>query len=138
MIGKKNMVFGFLYFLTTLGLGMYLANRLGSGDKAFIDSQVRGILRAAHAHGNLESVLNIIIGYLLCRLSLDVWLARAVSVLLMVGALFHSGMLYLGGIGMLTGSGLVAAFNLTIVGAVSLITVMLMMAYGIARLHSVD
>jgi len=25
MIGKKNMVFGFFYFITTLGLGMYLA-----------------------------------------------------------------------------------------------------------------
>ncbi len=131
MIGKKNMAFGFLYFITTLALGMYLGSKLGSGDATWAQSQQRGILRAAHAHGNLESVLNILIGYLLCRLQLDAWLAKTVSVLLIVGALFHSGMLYLGGFGY------TFAFNLTPIGAISLISVMLLMGIGVIRLKEV-
>ena len=132
MIGKKNMVFGFLYFLTTLGLGIFLANQLGAGNPEWFDSQQREILRAAHAHGNLESVLNIVIGYLLCRLSLEVWLAKTASILLIVGALFHSGMLYLGGLGV------ALAFKFTPVGAICIITVMLLMAFGIFRLKQID
>ena len=131
MIGKKNMAFGFLYFITTLALGMYLGSKLGSGDATWAQSQQRGILRAAHAHGNLESVLNILIGYLLCRLQLDAWLAKTVSWLLIVGALFHSGMLYLGGFGY------GFAFNLTPIGAISLISVMLLMGIGVIRLKEV-
>jgi uncharacterized membrane protein YgdD (TMEM256/DUF423 family) len=132
MIGKKNMVFGFFYFLTTLGLGMYLANKLGANDPQWTDSQIRATLRAAHAHGNLESLLNIVIGYLLCRLSLDTWLAKTASILLIIGAVFHSGMLYLGGLGV------TAAFNLTPVGAISLVATMLLMGIGILKLKSVD
>ncbi len=76
MTGKKNMVFGFFYFLFTLGLGIYLAKMMEAGGSAWLTGAKRETLRAAHAHGNLESFLNITIGYLLCRLKLEGWAAK--------------------------------------------------------------
>ncbi len=130
MVGKKNMAFGFFYFVLTLGLGMFLASKLGSGDQAWMESQGRAVLRAAHAHGNLEALLNIVVGYIISRLAFDAWLAKTVSVLLIVGAVFHSGMLYTGGLGMHL------AFNLTPVGGISLIAAMLLMGAGVLRLKN--
>jgi len=135
MIGKKNMAFGFFYFLTTLGLGMFLASKFNLPPEElgkWLQSPQHGLLKAAHAHGNLESVLNIVIGYLLCRLALEGWIAKAVSWLLIVGALFHSGMLYLAGFGV------GFAGNLTIIGALSLVASMLLMGIGVLKLQSVD
>ena len=122
-IGKKNMVFGFAYFITTLLLGLYLANKGQSQDPAWEDSPAHHLLGTAHAHGNLESVLNIVIGFILCHLEVPGGLAKIVSILLLVGAIFHSGMLYL------TGLGLGAAINLAPIGAISLIATMALMAY---------
>ncbi|HXH71740.1 MAG TPA: hypothetical protein VNI58_02875 [Mariprofundaceae bacterium] len=135
MIGKKNMAFGFFYFITTLCLGLYLANKFKLPPDqlgAWMKSGQHAVLKAAHAHGNLESFLNIAIGYLLCRLALDAWIAKTVSVLLIVGALFHSGMLYL------AGAGFGWAGALTPIGAISIITSMLLMGIGVLRLKSVD
>ena len=122
-IGKKNMVFGFAYFITTLLLGLYLANKGQSQDPAWEDSPAHHLLGTAHAHGNLESLLNIVIGYILCQLEISAGLAKIVSILLLVGAIFHSGMLYL------TGLGLEAAVNLAPIGALSLVATMALMAY---------
>ncbi len=135
MIGRKNMAFGFFYFLTTLGLGMFLASKfsLPPAELAqWMRSPQHGVLKAAHAHGNLESVLNILIGYLLCRLALDEWIARAASWLLIIGALFHSGMLYLAGFGV------GFALKLTPIGALSIVATMLLMGIGVLRLQKVD
>lgn len=135
MTGKKNMVFGFFYFLTTLGLGMFLANQFHLPPEevgAWLQSQQHAMLKAAHVHGNLESVLNILIGYLLCRLALDAWIAKTVSILLIVGALFHSGMLYLAGLGV----GFAPA--LLPIGAISVVLSMLLMGIGVLKLSSVD
>lgn len=99
-IGRKNMVFGFAYLVATLGLGMFLANKLSSGDKAWLANPGRELLRSVHAHGNLESLLNVVVGYLICRLAISQGLAQAISILFIVGAALHSGMLYLGGLGM--------------------------------------
>ncbi len=135
MTGKKNMAFGFFYFLTTLGLGMFLASKFQLPPAelgAWLQSPQHALLKAAHAHGNLESVLNIIIGYLLCRLALDAWIARTVSVLLIIGALFHSGMLYL------AGAGFGWAGSLTPIGGISIVVSMLLMGIGIVKLKSID
>ncbi len=135
MIGKKNMAFGFFYFLTTLGLGMFLASKFKLPPAelgAWLQSGQHALLKAAHAHGNLESVLNIVIGYLLCRLSLEAWIAKTVSVLLIVGALFHSGMLYL------AGAGVGVAGTLTPIGGVSIIAAMALMGVGVLKLQTVD
>lgn len=132
MTGKKNMVFGLFYLTLTLALGMYLSNRLGTGDPEWLQSQARAILRSAHAHGNLEAVLNIVLGYLLVRLGFEMWIARAVSILLIIGAVFHSGMLYLGGLG------LVAAAKLTPIGAFSLLLAVLLAGIGVWRAQTLD
>ncbi len=135
MIGKKNMAFGFFYFLTTLGLGMFLASKFKLPPDQlgpWLQSGQHALLKAAHAHGNLESVLNIVIGYLLCRLSLEPWIAKAVSALLIVGALFHSGMLYL------AGAGLGFAGGLTPIGGISIVAAMALMGVGVLKLKSID
>jgi hypothetical protein len=48
-----------------------------------------------HAHGNLEAVLNILAGFLLCFLALPKLFKQALSWIFILGALFHSGLLYL-------------------------------------------
>ena len=131
MVGKKNMVFGFVYFLATLAVGMYLANELSLGDAEFAASETRSAIRTAHAHANMESVLNIVIGYLLCRLALAAWLAKTVSVLLIIGALTHSGALLLGRFGM------EAALMLAPVGALSLVAVMALMGFGVLKTEQI-
>jgi len=135
MVGKKNIVFGFFYFVTTLGLGMFLANQFTLPPEelgAWLQSPQHMLLKTAHVHGNLESTLNIIIGYLLCRLALEAWIAKTVSILMIVGGVFHSGMLYLGG------AGVDFAVNLTPVGGISIVVSMVLMGVGVARLKSID
>ncbi len=125
-IGKKNMIFGFAYFITTLLLGMYLAAEAMEAGPKMEEDPLHDLLGAAHAHGNLESFLNIVIGYLLCQLDISAGLAQAVSILLLIGAIFHSGMLYL------TGVGVGFAINLAPIGAISLVITMAMMIYVVA------
>ncbi len=111
-VGKKNILFGLAYFLTTLGLGIFLANQLNEGASEWLDSPSHYLLATAHAHGNLESLLNIVLGFLLCRFGAKAGkLSEATSGLLLLGAVFHSGMLYLAGLGV------GAALNLAPVGA---------------------
>lgn len=88
----------------------------------------RGAARGA-GHGNLEALLNILLGYLLARLVPPGWIARTASVLLIVGAVFHSGMLYLGGLGV------AAAPALTPVGAVALVLAVLLTGIGVLRVN---
>ena len=125
------MVLGFVYVLATLAVGMYLANELSLGDAEFAASETRSAIRTAHAHANMESVLNIVIGYLLCRLALAAWLAKTVSVLLIIGALTHSGALLLGSFGM------EAALMLAPVGALSLVAVMALMGFGVLKTEQI-
>ncbi|MEW6314717.1 MAG: hypothetical protein AB1513_11880 [Pseudomonadota bacterium] len=129
MIGKKNMVFGFAYFITTLLLGIYMV--VMEENPGFEGSEAEEMMRVAHAHGNLESVLNIIIGYLLCRLAIGSGLAQTISILLLVGAVFHSGMIYLGSMGF------EAAMKLAPIGALSLVAVMVLMTYAVATTREI-
>ncbi|MDD5434241.1 MAG: hypothetical protein PH343_02305 [Nitrospira sp.] len=125
-IGKKNMVFGFAYFITTLILGLFLAFKAKGGDPSWKDNPIHDILATSHVHGNLESVLNILSGYILCQLEANTGLLKTISTLLLIGAIFHSGMLYL------TGLGVSSAINLAPIGAFSLIASVALMAYAVA------
>ena len=125
-IGKKNMLFGFAYCITTLILGLYLATEAEEALPGVEENPLLELLSHAHSHGNLESVLNILIGYILCQLEASSGLLHAVSILLLIGAIFHSGMLYLSGLGV----GL--ALNLAPIGAISLVITMALMVYVIA------
>jgi len=141
MIGKKNIVFGFLYLVLTAALGPYMVtNVLPDVDTAMVAKQApvgrlqqllinefeedldalpaeeiakantAGILalnalsnaeaplsgmRSAHAHGNLEAVLNILAGLTLCFIAIGKLFKQIISWLFILGALTHSGMLYL-------------------------------------------
>ncbi|MCP5069418.1 MAG: hypothetical protein GY946_22865 [bacterium] len=115
-IGKKNILFGLVYFLATLALGLFLANKGQAGDPAWAESTTKHLLAVAHSHGNLESLLNIIFGYLICRLAEPgLGLAKVGSVLLIAGAALHSGTIYLGA------AGLAFALNFTPIGAISMV-----------------
>ncbi len=121
-IGKKNILFGFAYFLTTLGMGIYLANKLGGASQEWIEGTAHALMKQAHVHGNLESLLNIVGGTLICLFgSPSAKLAKIASVLFLIAAIFHSGMIYLAGLGVM------AALKLAPVGAFSLIAAMALM-----------
>ena len=142
MIGKKNIVFGFLYLVLTASLGIVMVDRYEDYGKAAVEKQasvgrlqalktagfeeeleplsaeqiakantagilglnkllntandIDAIKGGPHAHGNLESLLNIVVGLTLGFLGVAVWLKQLISWLFIIGAIMHSGMLYLG------------------------------------------
>lgn len=142
MVGKKNIVFGFIYLVFTASLGAVMVNMYDDFDKAMQEKQTSvgrlqqlkenefeeeldalppaeiakantdGILSlnkirntefaidsikgGAHAHGNLESLLNIVVGIALCFIVVATWLKQLISGLFIVGTILHSGMMYLG------------------------------------------
>lgn len=152
MIGKKNVVFGFIYLVITAALGPYMITQyFGDVGKAQGEKQVAlsrlqdlrtngyeenleplsamqvakadtdGILainklnnanlpiddmKVTHAHGNLEAMLNIAVGIALGFIAVSTLFKQAISWIFLLGALVHSGGLYLNsmfGIGFLVG-----------------------------------
>ena len=144
MIGKKNIVFGFLYLVATAALGPYMISQMfpdvGSAQqtkqrdvgalqqlaenefdnpetmepmsaKEIAKANTKGILALSlldnsrapidnmkggpHAHGNLEALLNIAAGVVLCFIAAPVIVKQIISWLFILGAVLHSGMLYL-------------------------------------------
>lgn len=81
---------------------------------------IRG--KSAHSHGNLESLLNIVAGFILLALVIPAPFKALLSLLFIVGAVFHSGMLYLGMV-----FGLSWAFKLLLVGEISLLAGLVLM-----------
>ena len=81
---------------------------------------VRG--KAAHSHGNLEALLNIVAGFILLSLVIPGPFKALLSLLFILGAVFHSGMLYLG---MVFGQSW--AFKLLLVGEISLLAGLVLM-----------
>jgi len=59
------------------------------------EAEIDGIKGGPHAHGNLEAVLNIVAGLTLCFIAAATWLKQLISWLFIIGAVMHSGMLYL-------------------------------------------
>lgn len=142
MIGKKNIVFGFIFFAFTASLGavmvdMYKEYGAVAGEKQasvgrlaqlktdgfeeelepltakqIAMANTDGILSMSklsnvefgidyikggpHAHGNLESLLNIVFGFILCFVSIATWQKQALSWGMLVGTVLHSGMMVLG------------------------------------------
>lgn len=141
MIGKKNIVFGFLFLFFTAALGPLMVNMYTDFGTAMGEKQqhigrlqamqqndfeeeleemsaeqiakanTQGILSlnklfntelsidqikgGPHAHGNLESLLNIVVGMIIGSLILASWLKQLISWLFIAGTIMHSGMLYL-------------------------------------------
>lgn len=141
MIGKKNIVFGFIFFAITASLGavmvdMYEDYGVAAGEKQAAVGRLAqlktdgfeeeleplnakqiaiantdGILSISklsnvefgidyikggpHAHGNLEALLNIIAGFILCFISIASWQKQALSWGFIAGTVLHSGMMFL-------------------------------------------
>lgn len=141
MIGKKNIVFGFILFALTAALGgvmvdMYAEYGAASGEKQasvgrlaqlktdgfeeeleplnakqIAQANTDGILSISklnnvefgidyikggpHAHGNLEALLNIVAGFVLCFISIAAWQKQLLSWGFILGTVLHSGMMYL-------------------------------------------
>ncbi len=71
------------------------AGILGINKLNNVEAEIDAIKGGPHAHGNLESVLNIIAGLTLCFIAAASWLKQLISWLFIVGAVMHSGMLFL-------------------------------------------
>ncbi len=142
MIGKKNIVFGFLFLALTAALGplmilkyvpvarsaaakrqekigaLQLAQENGftvdlekmtpeqiaraDADallalSAQLDAQspIDAIKGGPHAHGNLEALLNIVVGIFIAFLAVPAGFKQTISWFFILGALGHSGLLYL-------------------------------------------
>jgi len=144
MVGKINIVFGFLFLATTAALGPLMVNmyedwgaanedkqqvvgklqQLKAGDFAedpdtledltakqlavtnsksiiamnkvgAVESNIDFIKGGPHAHGNLEALLNIVVGLALCFIAAPLRLKQAASWMFIVGTVMHSGLMYL-------------------------------------------
>jgi len=146
LIGKKNIVFGFLFLTLTAGLGPYMVLMYQDTESgSYIDSSTKkqqnvgrlqelktndfeedleelpvdsiakantdGVLSinqlnnaefaidhikgGPHAHGNLEALLNIVVGVVLCFIAAAPLLKNIVSWMFIIGTLMHSGLLFL-------------------------------------------
>ncbi len=123
MNGKKNMVFGFVYLLAATVLSLYFGDRASASGT---------LLSSAFLQANLDAALNLGGGYLISRLPFVDWLSRTISVLLMAGALLHSGMLYVSGIGLLPVAAVLMPLGVAIMAAVALF-----MGIGVLSLRAV-
>lgn len=151
MNGKINIIFGFLYLATTAVLGPALlvpqypekfaaqhtmteAVKSVSEDGADVGAALESITAyigvgdrmgqvsgGPHAHGNLEALLNIAAGLTLLSLTIGARFKSLLSILFIVGAVGHSGMLYVG-----TVFNVPAAFNLTVIGVIALLAALIL------------
>jgi uncharacterized membrane protein YgdD (TMEM256/DUF423 family) len=142
MIGKKNVVFGFIYLVFTAALGPYMvvsqvpeinkaksekqstvgrlqqlklndyeeeleplsgeqiakANTSGilGLNKVYNAEDPKNAIRGGpHAHGNLEALLNIVVGIALGFIAVGAIFKQIISWVFIIGTIMHSGMLYL-------------------------------------------
>ncbi|MDA1107283.1 MAG: hypothetical protein O2845_02650 [Proteobacteria bacterium] len=142
MIGKKNIVFGFIYLVFTAALGPVMivyysgdvavaeaakqekmsalqvaaandfevdlekmtADQIGKANTAALlalsarmnsQAPIDAIKGGPHTHGNLEALLNIVVGLVLGFLAVPLLFKQIISWVFIVGALGHSGLLYL-------------------------------------------
>lgn len=139
MVGKKNIVFGFLFLLCTVSLGPYMVNLYQGWGAAYgekqttvgrlqqlktdgfeeeleplnadqiarantdgilslnklvnVETEIDMIKGGPHAHGNLEAVLNIIVGIVLGMVTASVLVKQLISWMFIIGTLMHSGLL---------------------------------------------
>jgi len=142
MVGKKNVVFGFLFLVITAALGPWMITQYTPGEalaqadkqslvgrlqslkadefeedleplppEAIAKANTDGILAlnklvnarqpidlirsGPHVHGNLEAMLNIVVGIALCFIAVGRLFKQAISWIFIIGTLLHSGILFL-------------------------------------------
>jgi hypothetical protein len=120
MNGKKNMVFGFVYLICATVLSLYFGDRASAASNALLSSAF------------LDVALNLGGGYLIIRLPFVDWLSRTISILLIAGALLHSGMLYVSGLGLMPVAAVLMPLGVAIMAGVALF-----MGIGVLSLRAV-
>ena len=141
MIGKNNIVFGFIFLAFTASLGAMMVNMYEEYGTVSSEKQTSvgrlaqlktdgyeeelepltakqiamantdGILSLSklgnvefgidfikggpHAHGNLEALLNIVAGFILCFVSVAAWQKQLLSWGFILGTVLHAGMMIL-------------------------------------------
>ncbi|MEK7375911.1 MAG: hypothetical protein AABZ57_01910 [Candidatus Margulisiibacteriota bacterium] len=119
-IGRNNVRFGWIWLLFFVILGFYLETRVA--DPTWKGMQ-KELWAAAHVHGNLLSVINIIYGLTIDGINLDTRLKRTGSWFLILGTiLFASGLFLM--------PFLMALGILVMIGAVAIIIALSIMACG--------
>ena len=98
MQGKKNIAAGFMFLAGFMIYGFILIylRDFAPGKEAWIADYAVGKhfeSRLAHVHGNLFAFINIVVGYLLLRLPIGAFSARAISWLTLAGMLMPLGIL---------------------------------------------
>jgi hypothetical protein len=166
MIGKKNIAFGFIYFVFTAALGPYMIvtefdavneaqvlkqTKLSAlqeiASNGYLDAElnplnaqqlaqtntgavlalsaslnsrgrVDAIKSGPHAHGNLEAMLNILAGVVLCFLAVPIWFKKSISWIFIAGAILHSGIWYLAAVLQMPWAGAWLTGPLAVVGPI--------------------
>lgn len=141
MIGKNNIVFGFIFLTFSASLGAMMVNMYEEYGTVSAEKQASvgrlaqlktdgfeealepltakqiamantdGILSISklgnvefgidfikggpHAHGNLEALLNIVAGFILCFVSIAAWQKQLLSWGFILGTILHAGMMIL-------------------------------------------
>ena len=122
--GRLNRVFGWTWLIVWLLFGAYLELKLG--DPVWsreAHAFPREVWRAAHAHGNLLSILNILYGHFLASAALGDGARRLGSGLMVLGALLFP----LGLVGVAFAQPFI---NLTPLGGACVVVAAGIMAYG--------
>ena len=94
---RKNIITGIAVLVFFLVLGAYLKSQIGSGEE-WMKSMRHGMWKAAHVHGSIFGMLNILLGLLIGAFSLNGGLVRAASLLAVAGAIFMPFGLFLTGV----------------------------------------
>jgi len=129
--GKWNIAVGLFVLAGFMVYGFFLIymRDFYIGKEAWIAASHTGDhfeARLAHVHGNLFSVLNILYGYLMLKLTVPTTYAKWVSRFALAGLLMPIGIfaeLYLG-----------LPFYLVLVGALSIVTSTILLAIGIVKI----
>jgi poly(3-hydroxybutyrate) depolymerase len=129
MQGKKNLAAGFLFLAGFMVYGFVLIylRDFGPDKEAWIAGYSVGKhfeSRLAHVHGNLFAFINIVVGYLLLRLPISAFSAKAISWLTLTGMLMP--------LGILAELALGAPPAFVLIGGISM--VMAMLWFGVAAL----
>lgn len=96
-MGRRNIIFGWLWLLAGLLLGAYLQLKMGSNPE-WMDSHQRMLWKAFHSHASMLAIMNIVYGYGLERAKLGSFLRVTGGFLAIIGTILFSGVLFLAGI----------------------------------------
>ena len=92
---RKNILTGILVLVFFLAMGAYLKTQIGSSEE-WMKSLQHGMWKAAHVHGTVFGMLNLLFGILMAVFSLKDGIVKIGSILAVVGVLMPFGLFLTG------------------------------------------